>query len=135
MYSRAAVARSPLPLDRAKKGNLRASASVYKSMSKNPFVNALAASGYISLIATAIFNSPTYITDNELGMMAPILFLSLFVFSAAMMGYFFVYQPFLLLIEGDKKGATKLFLTTVFAFAGITGTMLLAWLLLSGVLA
>jgi hypothetical protein len=104
-------------------------------MSKNPFVNALAASGYISLIATAIFNSPTYITDNELGMMAPILFLSLFVFSAAMMGYFFVYQPFLLLIEGDKKGATKLFLTTVFAFAGITGTMLLAWLLLSGVLA
>ena len=40
------------------------------SMSKNPFINALAASGYISLLATAVFTMPTYVTDNELGMMA-----------------------------------------------------------------
>lgn len=99
-------------------------------MSKNPFINALAASWYISIIVTFIFNSPRFVTDNELGMMAPILFLSSFVFSAALMGYLFVYQPVQLLIEGKKEEATKLFLTTVASFAGITVAMLLAWLLL-----
>lgn len=103
-------------------------------MTKNPFINALAASGYISIIATLILNSPKVIKDSELGMMAPILFLSLFVFSAALMGYFFIYQPILLIIEGKKEEATKLFLTTVASFAGITGVMVLAWLLLSSVL-
>jgi hypothetical protein len=100
-------------------------------MSQNPFINALAASGYISLLATLIFNSPRFVTDNELGMMAPIIFLSLFVFSAALMGLFFVYQPVRLLIEGKQKEATKFFLTTVFSFACITLILVLAWFLLS----
>lgn len=102
-------------------------------MSK-PFLNALFASGYISILATLIFNSPTVVTDSELGMMAPILFLSAFVFSAALMGYFFVYQPVQLLIEGKKEEAARFFVTTVVSFAGITGTILLAWLLLGRVL-
>ena len=103
-------------------------------MNNNPFFNALLATGYISILVTLIFNSPKFITDNELGMMAPILFLSTFVLSTAMMGYFFVYQPVQLLIEGKKEEATKLFLTTVFAFACITGAMVLAWFLLSSAL-
>jgi len=111
--------------------NLWASVRVKISMTKNPFVNALAASGYISILVTLIFTTPKVVTDNELGMMAPILFLSLFVLSAAMMGYFFVYQSVQLLIEGKKEEATKFFLTTVFAFAGITGAIILAWFLLS----
>src|SRR3989344_9537514 len=103
-------------------------------MSKNPFINAFVAAVYISFIVTAIFNSPNYITDNELGMMAPILFLSLFVISAAIMGYLFVYPSVHLLIEGKHAEATKLFLTTLFSFAGIIAVILLAWLLLSSVL-
>ena len=103
-------------------------------MSKNPFINALAAAGYISILATAIFNSPKFVTDSELGMMAPILFLSLFVISAALMGYFFVYQPVLLLIEGKHSEATKLFLSTVASFAGIILSTLLAWFILSALL-
>ncbi len=103
-------------------------------MSKNPFINALGAAGYISLLVTFIFNSPKLITDNELGMMAPILFLSLFVISAALMGYFFVYQPVRLLIEGKQAEATKLFLTTLFSFACIIATATLAWLLISAAL-
>ena len=99
-------------------------------MSKNPFINALVASGYISILVTLIFNSPRFITDNELGMMAPIIFLSTFVISAALMGYLFVYQPIQLLIEGKKEEATKLFLRTVASFASITGAMVLAWFLL-----
>lgn len=100
-------------------------------MSQNPFLNALVAAGYISLLVTLIFNSPKFITDNELGMMAPILFLSLFVISAAMMGYLFVYQPVRLLTEGKQAEATRLFLTTVASFALIILITLLAWLLLS----
>lgn len=100
-------------------------------MSRNPFINALVAAGYISLLVTLIFNSPKFITDNELGMMAPILFISLFVISAALMGYFFVYQPIRYLIEGKHAEATKLFLLTVVAFACITGAIILAWFLLS----
>ena len=103
-------------------------------MSKNPFLNAFVASGYISILVTLIFNSPRFITDNELGIMPPIIFLSLFVISAALMGYLFVYQPVQLLIEGKKEEATKFFLTTVFSFAGITIAMVLVWFLLSSVL-
>jgi len=103
-------------------------------MSKNPFINALCAAGYISLLATAVFTMPNYITDNELGMMAPILFLSLFVISAAIMGYLFVYPSARLLIEGKQSEATKLFLSTVASFAGITLAILLTWFLLSSVL-
>ena len=110
--------------------NPRARGYVKEGMSTNPFLNALAASGYISLIATLIFNSSRFVTDNELGMMAPIIFLSLFVLSAALMGYFFLYQPLRLLVEGDQKEATKLFLTTVAAFAGITIVIVLTYFLL-----
>ena len=103
-------------------------------MSQNPFLNALFASGYISILATLIFNSPKFITDSELGMMAPILFLSIFVISVALMGYLFVYQPARLLIECKQAEATKFFLTTVFSFAGIILTTLLAWLFISSVI-
>jgi len=98
-------------------------------MSKNPFVNALSASGYIGLIV-ALFSYAQRFSDTELGMMAPMIFLSLFVLSAALMGYFFVYQPLCLLIEHKQGEATKLFLTTVFAFACTTGAVILVWLLL-----
>lgn len=100
-------------------------------MSQNPFINALVAAGYISILATLVFNSPKFITDSELGMMAPILFLSLFVISAAMMGYLFVYQPVRLLTEGKHAEATKLFLSTLASFALIILASLLAWFLLS----
>lgn len=102
-------------------------------MRQNPFTNALFAAGYISLLVTLIFNLSNFVTDNELGMMAPILFLSLFVLSVALMGYFFVYQPLCLLIERKQAEATKFFLMTVFSFVGVTGAIVLAWLLLSHV--
>ena len=113
--------------------NLDTNNYVSFSMNKNPFINALVAAGYISLLVTFIFNSPKFITDNELGMMAPILFLSLFVISAALMGYLFVYQPACLLIDGKHAEATKLFLSTLASFAGITVAVPLAWFLLSSV--
>lgn len=102
-------------------------------MSRNPFVNALSAAAYITLLVSLIFNAPKEFIP-EPSIMIPIGMLSLFVLSAALMGYFFILQPIQLLVEGKKEEATKLFLATVAAFAGITGAMVLTWLLLSSVL-
>lgn len=98
-------------------------------MSKNPFVNALAASVYISAIASFFFYGPKLFGPEDT-IIAPILMLSLFVLSAALMGYFFVYQPLRLLIEGKSAEATKLFLMTVAIFACITGVIIFSVLLL-----
>jgi hypothetical protein len=102
-------------------------------MTKNPFLNALSATAYISLVASIMFYGPKG-SIPEPSVMIPIVILSLFVLSAAMMGYFFLYQPVRFLIEGNVKDATKLFLLTVLSFACITGVMVLAWLSLGAVL-
>ncbi|MDB5244225.1 MAG: hypothetical protein JWN18_95 [Parcubacteria group bacterium] len=103
-------------------------------MSTNPFVNALLAAGYISLLVTLIFNSPYFISDNELGMIAPVIMLSLLVLSVSLMGYLFFYQPVILLIEHKPKEATALFFRTVVSFAVITLCIALAWFLLGKLL-
>ena len=52
-------------------------------MSKNPFLNALAATAYITLIASAMYYAPkANIPDNSV--MIPIVMLSLLVLSAAL---------------------------------------------------
>jgi len=98
-------------------------------MSKNPFANAVAAMAYISVVASVMFYAPkTNIPD---GVIIPIVVLSLFVLSAAMMGYFFLYQPALLIFDGKQKEATKLFLSTVLIFACITIVLILCWYIAS----
>jgi hypothetical protein len=99
-------------------------------MSKNPFLNALAATAYISVVASGIYYAPKAI-DHVDGPIVPVAFLSLFVLSAAMMGYFFLYQPLRFLFENKSAEATKLFLATVAVFACITGIVFLALFLLS----
>jgi uncharacterized membrane-anchored protein len=88
-------------------------------MSKNPFVNALAASLYIITIGLVMNFASTHVPkDNPpLGVIALI---SLFTLSAAVMGYLFCYQPAQLYFEGKKKDAVRLFLHTVSVFALIT---------------
>jgi len=103
-------------------------AGVKISMTKNPFLNALAATAYITLIASALYYGPQKTVPVD-SVLAPIIMLSLFVLSAALMGYFFIYQPLRLLIEGEQKEGIKLFLLTVASFACITGAIISAWLL------
>jgi len=97
-------------------------------MSKNPFLNALSATAYITAVASFMFYAPK--TNVPDGVIVPIVMLSLFVLSAAMMGYFFVYYPLRLLIENKPKEATKFFLSTVAIFAFITG-LLSVWLFIA----
>ena len=102
-------------------------------MSKNPFLNALAATAYITVIAS-IPSFASNINLPEGGIIIPIFFLSLFVLSVALMGYFFVCQPIILLVEGKQKEAVGLFLKTMASFACITGVMVLVWISLSTLL-
>lgn len=87
-------------------------------MTKNPFINALAASMYVGLVATFINFVPEH--HPALEAIAPIVFISLFVFSAAIMGYLMVLQPLLLAINGKAEQGVKLFLQTLGVFALIT---------------
>jgi len=84
-------------------------------MTKNPFINALAGLLYISLVATLMFYGIADKFDNTI--LIPITMLSLFVFSAAMMGYIFLFTPLQLFLEGQKKESVDLFLKTLAAFA------------------
>lgn len=60
--------------------------------------------------------------------------LSLFVLSAAVMGYLFVYQPLKFFFEGKQQEAVRFFLLTVAFFAGISAVVVATSLLLSSVL-
>lgn len=100
-------------------------------MSKNPILNAIAAGGYIILVV-AIISLAEKLVHGPDTFLAPVVFLSLFTLSAAVMGFLFCYQPIQLLIDGKKKAAVNLFLHTVMAFACIT--ILALVLLFSGII-
>lgn len=98
-------------------------------MTKNPFYNALAALGYIVLIVLGMtYMSGTQNNVNEIVM--PIIMLSLFTLSTAVMAYIFGYQPFKLFLEDKKKEAVTLFLKTVVIFGGITFGIALVYFLI-----
>lgn len=88
-------------------------------MTKTPFINALLAIGYIILVSLILY-SGTVLKFGNNSVLAPIALISLFTFSAATMGYLFLYQPFVLYFEGKKKQALDLFLKTLLFFGGMT---------------
>lgn len=94
-------------------------------MSTNPFINAFAAITYITLVASIMFYI-SHAAEPIEGLIIPVSILSLFVLSAAMMGYIFLLQPVLFLFKGKLQEAKKLFLSTVAIFACITGAAFLS---------
>lgn len=97
---------------------------------RSAFWNAFAAAAYIVVVATGLFYAP-HLTGDRIGVLVPIVMLSLFVLSAAIMGFLFVYQPVLLYMEGKKKESATLLLHTIGIFAGFTVLFLAAGMLLS----
>lgn len=93
-------------------------------MTKNPLANALAATVYITIVASVMFYGPKQ-TGPVNSVIVPIAMISLFTLSAAVMGYLFLYQPLQLYLEGKKKNAVNLFLQTVAVFAGVTAVILI----------
>lgn len=88
-------------------------------MTKNPFINALAATLYIAAVASLMFYGTEHSQPGN-NVVVPIAILSLFTLSAAVMAYLFLYQPLQLYLDGKKKDAVNLFLQTVAVFAGLT---------------
>lgn len=101
-------------------------------MTKNPSINAICALAYIVLVGSVMnFISHTHNNKPDT-VFAPIAILSLLTLSAALMGYFFLFQPVQLYLDGKKKQATSLFIQTILIFAGITA--IIFTLFLSGIL-
>lgn len=92
-------------------------------MFKKPFTHALAATVYITLIISAITVGERFQYGSEGSfdrIVIPIAMLSLFVLSAAVMGYLFVAEPLQLYIDGKKKEAVRFFAYTVLSFGVLT---------------
>ena len=102
-------------------------------MTRSPFWNAFAAAAYIVIVVAVITYVPQLTGANKRPdtILAPIAMLSLFVFSAAVMGYLFVYQPVIMFLEGEKQPAVKLFMQTLGTF-GLVTVAFLAVALLAG---
>lgn len=88
-------------------------------MTRNPFYNAILAAGYITLVSVVMYYGLKFAGPVE-SVLAPMALLSLFVLSAAVMGFIFFYEPSQLYLAGKPKEAVELFLKTVGFFAVIT---------------
>lgn len=99
-------------------------------MKKIAFIHALLAEVYIVAVVFLIrYGIASFDTPDDT-ILAPIAMLSLFVLSAAVMGYLFLSKPIQLYLDGEKKEAVNLFLSTIALFALVTGAVFLT--LLSG---
>jgi hypothetical protein len=85
-------------------------------MTKKPLYNALAAFLYIVGIVL-LMNWAGNNDILETSLLMPIMMLSLFTLSAAVMAYLFLYQPLMLYLEGKKEDAVNLFIKTLLIFA------------------
>lgn len=88
-------------------------------MQNKPFLYAGAAVMYIAAISSFFYYVPRFAGPEDT-VAAPIAMLSLFVLSAAIMGFLFLYRPLALYSEGQKQEAVKFFGTTLLIFACIT---------------
>jgi hypothetical protein len=98
-------------------------------MIKNPYINALVASLYITIVACVMFfGLQKFGPANSI--VIPITVISLFTLSAAIMGYLFFFEPLQLYVEKQTKQAMIFFLKTIATFAGITILIVLLLLVL-----
>jgi hypothetical protein len=86
-------------------------------MQMNSFANAAFAALYIVVIVHAIDTIASVTAAAEETILIPMSILSLFVLSAAVMGFLFVYEPLKLYLDGRKQDAIFFFLKTVASFA------------------
>lgn len=84
---------------------------------KKPFLHALAAAVYIALIVFLASAAGYALKEKPDTIIIPMTMLSLFVLSAAVMGFLFVYEPVCLLVENKKQEALIFFGKTVGFFA------------------
>ena len=94
-------------------------------MTKNPYLNALAAGAYIVFVVLLINFGPILARGKPDSILAPMAMLSLLVLSVAFMGYTFIFQPTLMYLDGHKREAVELVTKTLVAFSVITGIIVI----------
>lgn len=97
---------------------------------KSPYLNALAAAAYIILIVLGVFVFGQMEAREET-ILIPMFMLSLFVLSAAIMGFLFVYRPLTMYIDGEKKAALVFFGKTIGSFAILALVLFIVMLFVS----
>lgn len=86
-------------------------------MTKHPFINALLAAGYICGLVSLMSLFVDSEVEHTVPLLIPILMLSLFTLSAAVMSMIFFYEPFRMYFDGQKQEAVTLVAKTVGYFA------------------
>ena len=94
-----------------------------------PFIHAVLAGAYIVLVVF-VMDAFSAFPPAPHPLLVPIAVLGLFVLSAAVMGFLFLYHPVSLLIEGDRRGALVFFGKTVGVFAALVVVYFTALLIL-----
>jgi len=93
------------------------------NITKYALINALATAFYIALVASFLFYVPKALNSNITDtVFAPILMLSLLVFSVSVVGLLIFGRPILWYLDGKKKEAFSLLIYTLLIFFGITIT-------------
>lgn len=96
---------------------------------KKPLIKALSAELYI--IGIVLFIQYGLASrDVPENVFVPIMMLSLFVLSVAVMGYLFFAEPLQLYLSGQRKPAISFFIKTVSAFAGITALIISGYIVI-----
>ncbi len=90
-------------------------------IAKYAAVNALSTALYIVLISSFLFYVPRIFNfDKADTVFAPILMLSLLVFSASVVGSLIFARPILWCLDGQKKEAVRLLIYTLLTFFILT---------------
>ena len=93
-------------------------------MTKNPILNALAAAAYIGGLVGLMSLFVDSKVEETVPLLIPMLLISIFTLSAAVMGSIFFYQPFRMYFDGKKEEAVKLVAHTIATFAVLVVVLL-----------
>lgn len=93
-------------------------------MKWNPFLNAGLAVAYIGAVSVFLRFIESIRHDTPDTWIDGVGFMSLFVFSAAVMAFLFFYQPVSLLVENERAEAVSYFLKTIGLFGIATAIVL-----------
>lgn len=102
-----------------------------KNIKKQAVINALLTTIYIVIVGLFMYYATLAKVGRENAYIAPIAMLLLFVFSAALTGYLIVGKPVRLYIDGKKKEAINLLVSTLCFLFVITLISLLLLLFLT----
>ena len=100
-------------------------------MTKNPFINALLAAGYICGLVSLISLFADSEVEHVVPLLIPVLMLSLLTLSAAVMGAIFFYEPFRMYFDGQKQEAVTLIAQTIGCFALFAASVLAAAIIIA----